>query len=69
MSESIRYESAERMRDFYRNQGVEREQQRVINLLLDLNVVRRCAATNKLVAFDTKGENVLYLTGLETKGN
>jgi hypothetical protein len=33
MSESIRYESAERVRDFYRNQGVERERQRVLELL------------------------------------
>lgn len=49
-----------------RERAVEREQQRIINLLLDLNVVRRCAATNKLVAFDTNGEKVLYLTGLET---
>lgn len=49
-----------------REKAVEREQQRIINLLLDLNVVRRCAATNKLVAFDTNGENVVYLTGFET---
>lgn len=49
-----------------RERAVEREQQRIINLLLELNVVRRCAATNKLVAFDTNGEKVLYLTGLET---
>lgn len=49
-----------------RERAVEREQQRIINLLLQLNVVRRCAATNKLVAFDTNGEKVLYLTGLET---
>lgn len=46
--------------------GKREEQQRIINLLLDLNVVRRCAATDKLVAFDTNGENVIYLTGLET---
>ena len=49
-----------------RERAVKREQQRIINLLLDLNVVRRCAATNKLVAFDTNGKKVLYLTGLET---
>jgi hypothetical protein len=46
--------------------GKREEQQRIINLLLDLNVIRRCAATDKLVAFDTNGENVIYLTGLET---
>jgi hypothetical protein len=65
MSESIRYESAERVRDFYREQGAEREQQRIINLLLDLNVVRRCAATNKLVAVTTDMQEVVYLTGFE----
>jgi hypothetical protein len=67
MSESIRYESAERVRDFYREQGRKQERERIIALLLELNVVRRCAATDKLVAFDTNGENVLYLTGLELK--
>ena len=45
--------------------AIKREQERIINLLLDLNVVRRCAATDKLVAFDTNGEEVIYLTGLE----
>jgi len=49
----------------YQN-GRREEQKRIIDLLLDLNVVRRCAATDKLVAFDTQGENVIYLTGLET---
>lgn len=65
MSESIRYESAERVRDFYRNQGKASEQKRIIDLLLDLNVVRRCAATNKLVAVTTDMEQVVYLTGFE----
>jgi hypothetical protein len=45
--------------------GKREEQQRIINLLLELNAVRRCAATDKLVGFDTNGENVIYLTGLE----
>jgi len=49
----------------YQN-GRREEQKRIIDLLLDLNAVRRCAATDKLVAFDTQGENVIYLTGLET---
>jgi len=62
----MRVEHAERVRDFYRLQGHATEQKRIINLLLDLNVIRRCAATNKLVAFDTNGEQVIYLTGLET---
>jgi hypothetical protein len=33
MSESVRYESAERVRDFYRNQGVVRERNRLVELL------------------------------------
>jgi hypothetical protein len=45
--------------------GKREEQERVINLLLELNAIRRCSATDKLVAFDTNGENVIYLTGLE----
>jgi hypothetical protein len=67
MGESIRYESAERVRDFYREQGRKQERERIIALLLELNVVRRCAATDKLVAFDTNGEKVLYLTDLELR--
>jgi hypothetical protein len=45
--------------------GAKLEQDRIINLLIDLKAIRRCAATNKLVAFDTNGEKVIYLTGLE----
>jgi hypothetical protein len=33
MSEQVRYESAERVRDFYRNQGAAKEQQRILDLL------------------------------------
>ena len=65
MSERLRYEHAERVRDFYREQGAKKEQQRIIELLLDLNVIRRCAATNKLVAVTTDMEQVVYLTGFE----
>jgi hypothetical protein len=65
MTERVRAEHAERVRDFYRQQGKATEQQRIINLLLDLNVVRRCAATNKLVAVTTNMEEVVYLTGFE----
>ena len=65
MTETIRPESAERVRDFYRNQGKATEQKRIIDLLLDLNVIRRCAATNKLVAVTTDMEQVVYLTGFE----
>ena len=49
-----------------RKAGKTEEQKRIIDLLLKLNVIRHCSATNKLVAFDTNGENVIYLTGLET---
>jgi thioredoxin-related protein len=45
---------------------VAQEQKRIINLLMDLNAVRRCAATNKLVSFDLNGEKVIYLPGVET---
>jgi hypothetical protein len=65
MTERVRAEHAERVRDFYRQQGKATEQQRIINLLLDLNVIRRCAATNKLVAVTTDMEQVVYLTGFE----
>ena len=65
MSEPVRLEHQERVRDFYRNQGKATEQQRIIDLLLDLNVIRRCAATNKLVAVTTDMEQVVYLTGFE----
>ena len=33
MSEQIRYESAERVRDYYRNQGATKERERIIDLL------------------------------------
>jgi len=33
MNERIRYESAERVRDYYRNQGAAKEQQRILDLL------------------------------------
>jgi len=45
---------------------VAQEQKRIINLLMDLNAVRRCAATNKLVSFDLQGQSVIYLPGVET---
>jgi hypothetical protein len=67
MTETVRPEHAERERDFYREQGSKAEQKRIINLLLDLNVVRRCGATNKLVSFDLNGEKVIYLPGIETE--
>jgi hypothetical protein len=65
MTEPVRAEHAERVRDYYRNQGKATEQKRIIELLLDLKVVRRCAATNKLVAVTTNMEEVVYLPGFE----
>ena len=67
MSEPVRLEHQERVRDFYRNQGKATERDRIINLLLDLNVIRRCAATNKLVAVTTDMKEVIYLPGVETE--
>lgn len=50
----------------HREEQAEIEQKRIVKLLTELNVIRRCSATDKLVAFDTDGEKVVYLTGLET---
>ena len=47
--------------------GRNAERERIIKLLVDLNAIRRCAATGEFVAFDTYGEKVIYLTGLESK--
>jgi hypothetical protein len=33
MDESVRYEHAERVRDFYRNQGAAKERERIIELI------------------------------------
>jgi hypothetical protein len=46
---------------------VAQEQKRIIDLLLQLDAVRRCGATNKLVAFRTDGEKVIYLPGVENE--
>ena len=35
MTDQVRFEHAERVRDFYRNQGAAKEQQRIIELLED----------------------------------
>jgi len=59
------YQALQRENDL-RAEGALVEQVRIINLLLDLNVIRR-AELDLLVAFDTDGEKVVYLTGLESK--
>ena len=52
MSESIRYESAERVRDFYREQGRKQERERIIELLMQLPI---STETYKLIQ-SLKGE-------------
>jgi hypothetical protein len=42
------------------------ERDRIINLLIDLNAIRR-DALGELVAFNTDGTEVIYLSGLESK--
>jgi hypothetical protein len=65
MSERLRYEHAERVRDFYREQGAEREYARLIALLKEQKVIRNCAATGKLVFINCNTLEVLYLKGVE----
>jgi thioredoxin-related protein len=50
----------------YKRQAAQEEQERIIKLLTDLNAIRR-DALGHLVAFDTYGEKVIYLPGLESK--
>lgn len=41
------------------------ENKRIINLLLELKAIRYCSATGKLVGFNTDGDKVIYLNGME----
>jgi hypothetical protein len=52
-----------------RKVGVVGEQKRIIDLLIELDAIRRCATTGSLVAFNTDGTKVIYLTGLEGEAN
>jgi hypothetical protein len=54
-------ESAERVREFYRRQGEERERARLMELLKEQNVIRNCGATGKLVFVNCNTLEVLYL--------
>jgi hypothetical protein len=56
------FQAIEAMQRYYAKQ----ERERIINLLIDLNAIRR-DALGDLVAFDTYGEKVIYLPGLESK--
>ena len=53
--------SAERVREFYRRQGEVRERERMIALLMEQKVIRKCAATGKLVFVNCNTLEVLYL--------
>jgi hypothetical protein len=66
MSETVtRRDHAERVRDYYRQQGAEREQQRIIALLKEQKVIRNCAATDLLVFVNCDNFEVLYLKGVQ----
>jgi hypothetical protein len=54
-------ESAEKVREFYRRQGEERERARLIEMLKEQNVLRNCGATGKLVFVNCNTLEVLYL--------
>ena len=47
-------------------EAVKTERDRIINLLIELNAIRR-DALGDLVAMDTYGEKCIYLTGLEVE--
>ena len=50
----------------YKRKAAQDERDRIVKLLIDLNAIRR-DALGHLVAFDTYGEKVIYLPGLESK--
>ena len=54
-------EYAEKVREFYRRQGEEREHARLIELLKEQKVLRNCGATGKLVFVNCNTLEVLYL--------
>jgi hypothetical protein len=53
--------SAEKVREFYRRQGEERERARLIEMLKEQKVIRNCGATGKLVFVNCNTLEVLYL--------
>jgi hypothetical protein len=54
--------------DYGVKDGVAKENERIINLLIELDAIRR-DALGSLVAFNTYGTKVIYLPGLENKGD
>jgi hypothetical protein len=58
MTDQVRYESAERVRDFYRSQGAAKEQQRILEIVGKLKSAPKCFEldVDALIAL-IKGEN------------
>lgn len=52
---------AERVREFYRKQGEERERKRLLKLFKEQKVLRNCGATGLLVFVNCNTLEVLYL--------
>ena len=53
--------SAEAVRENYRRQGEVRERERLVELLMEQKVIRKCAATGLLVFVNCDNFEVLYL--------
>ena len=53
--------SAETVRENYRRQGEKRERERLVELLMEQKVIRKCAATGLLVFVNCNTLDVLYL--------
>lgn len=50
-------------------QGKHLERDRLLKILFDNEIIRRCGVTNKLVAFQNDGEHVIYISELEQGEN
>jgi hypothetical protein len=48
-----------------REKAVQRERERLLKILFENNIIRRCGLTDGLVAFQTDGEHVVYISELE----
>jgi hypothetical protein len=48
-----------------RERAVQRERERLLKILFDNDIIRRCGVTDKLVAMQTDGEHVIYISELE----
>ncbi len=44
---------------------VREERERLLKILWDNDIIRRCGVTDKLVAFQSDGEHVVYISELE----